>query len=315
MRFRRYRSLLLFAVVAIVVFIHFSSFKDSSAAFSVDRIKAGWDTGSGRQRDQKPVGEKKTQPPPETHLDVPSTQKPSPKRPTPETTTAAPGSALPTSRVGTGPVKHDHSLDETPPGSEADGDSWVSSPQHYPVPKESIIPLPTPHPEKIPRIQASFGSETDDKQKIRLERLAAVKEALQHSWTGYRKYAWRHDELMPVSKYFKDPFGGWGATLVDSLDTLWIMGMEHEFKEALKEVAKIDFTKTSVPEIPVFETVIRYLGGLIAAYDVSGEKHKILLQKAVELGDVIYGAFDTPNRMPVLHWGFRPFVLLHPFLC
>lgn len=204
---------------------------------------------------------------------------------------------------------HDHSTETAKAILATEDDRWVKSLEHFPVPSESIIPLPTPRTERIPQIQASFGTESETKRKVRIERLEAVKDAFKRSWSGYKKYAWGHDELMPVSKYFKDPFGGWGATLVDSLDTLWIMGMEDEFMEAIDEVANIDFTTTPMASIPVFETVIRYLGGLIAAYDVSGAKHQILLTKAIELGDMIYGAFDTPNRMPVLHWGFRPYVI------
>jgi len=325
-RFRRYRPLLLLAVITVVVFIHFTSFKDTSTAFSVDRLKShtGWDSSPETGLDQKPVGEQKPEPPPV--VPIPPIGKPSPKSHTrqaatkskalepsknPVNASVSPKSTAKEVATPTVPsVKHhDHSAETTKAITAAGGDRWIRSPEHFPVPSESIIPLPTPHSEEIPQIQASFGTESETKRKARLERLEAVKDAFKRSWSGYKKYAWGHDELMPVSKYFKDPFGGWGATLVDSLDTLWIMGMENEFMEAVDEVAKIDFTTTPMASIPVFETVIRYLGGLIAAYDVSGAKHEILLTKAIELGDMIYGAFDTPNRMPVLHWGFRPYVI------
>ena len=49
--------------------------------------------------------------------------------------------------------------------------------------------------------------------------------AFQHSWSGYKKYAWGHDELRPVSQRFDDPFE-LGLTIVDSLDTAIIMGLE-----------------------------------------------------------------------------------------
>jgi mannosyl-oligosaccharide alpha-1,2-mannosidase len=56
----------------------------------------------------------------------------------------------------------------------------------------------------------------------------------------------------------------------------------------------------------LFETTIRYLGGLLGAYDVSGGKYKVLLEKAEELGEVLMGAFDTPNRMPLTYYHWRP---------
>ena len=45
-----------------------------------------------------------------------------------------------------------------------------------------------------------------------------------HAWRGYERYAWGRDELCPLTQTGKDSFGGLGATLVDSLDTLHMMG-------------------------------------------------------------------------------------------
>lgn len=95
------------------------------------------------------------------------------------------------------------------------------------------------------------------------------------------------------------------APLTQSIDTLWIMGLYDEFSEAIQAVKKIDFTTCALTEINVFETTIRYLGGFLGAYDISGGKYPILLQKATEMGDMLYKAFDTPNRMPITRWNFR----------
>ena len=57
------------------------------------------------------------------------------------------------------------------------------------------------------------------------------------------------------------------------------------------------------PSILVFETTIRYLGGMLSAYDLSG--NVILLKKAWELGNMLYTAFDTPSRMPVPYWSLK----------
>jgi mannosyl-oligosaccharide alpha-1,2-mannosidase len=40
----------------------------------------------------------------------------------------------------------------------------------------------------------------------------------------------------------------------------------------------------------------------LSAYDLSEGKHHVLLEKAVQLGDMLYGAFDTPNRLPITRW-------------
>ncbi|EGX51085.1 hypothetical protein AOL_s00054g624 [Orbilia oligospora ATCC 24927] len=185
---------------------------------------------------------------------------------------------------------------------------WTKLPEHFPIPPESIIPLPTGNPVNLPKIQFNFqhGSESNQQRNERLMRQGAVKDAFKHAWEGYRKFAWGHDEVTPVSGGSKDPFAGWAATLVDALDTMAIMGLHAEFEHALTGVAKIDFTTTSRNDIPMFETTIRYLGGLIGAYDVTGHKHKILLDKAIELAEILYNAFDTPNRMPVLYFEWHP---------
>jgi mannosyl-oligosaccharide alpha-1,2-mannosidase len=167
---------------------------------------------------------------------------------------------------------------------------------------DRTIPLPHRKPSPLPRIQHQFPAETTIARAERQRRASAVKEAFLHSYKGYKKYAWAKDELAPVTGSFKTPFCGWAATLVDSLDTMLIMGLHEEFQEALEEVGKIDFTGTEGCMINLFETTIRHLGGLLSAYDISGAKHKILLTKAVELGEILYTAFDTPNRMPSPHY-------------
>ena len=57
------------------------------------------------------------------------------------------------------------------------------------------------------------------------ERQKAVVAAFRHAWAGYRKFAWGHDELKPVSKSFSEWFG-LGLTLIDALDTMWILGLK-----------------------------------------------------------------------------------------
>ncbi|AQK45950.1 Mannosyl-oligosaccharide 12-alpha-mannosidase MNS1 [Zea mays] len=88
------------------------------------------------------------------------------------------------------------------------------------------------------------------------ERREKVKEAMLHAWNSYVKYAWGMDELQPQSKDGINSFGGLGATLVDSLDTLYIMGLKDEFQKARDWVAEsLDFDKDY--DASVFETTIR----------------------------------------------------------
>jgi mannosyl-oligosaccharide alpha-1,2-mannosidase len=133
----------------------------------------------------------------------------------------------------------------------------------------------------------------DDITKARQK---AVRNAFIRSWDGYKEHAWLRDELAPVSRGGKTTFGGWAATLVDTLDTLWIMDLHDEFNIAAAAAAQLDWANTTDTSANLFETTIRHLGGLLSAYDLSGET--ALLKKATELGNMLYMAFDTPNRLP-----------------
>lgn len=57
------------------------------------------------------------------------------------------------------------------------------------------------------------------------------------------------------------------------------------------------FAFSNVPfrSIPVFETTIRYLGGLLSAYDLSGDP--LMLERATELGDWILPALGTKEGL------------------
>lgn len=110
------------------------------------------------------------------------------------------------------------------------------------------------------------------------------------------------DEIAPVSGTSKNRYGGWAATLVDSLDTLLIMGKDFDFGQAVGALRDIDFTRSEDEELNTFETTIRYLGGLLSANDLCNGSEPILLEKALELGHLLYASFDTPNRMPLTRW-------------
>ncbi|XP_008789604.1 mannosyl-oligosaccharide 1,2-alpha-mannosidase MNS1-like [Phoenix dactylifera] len=134
-----------------------------------------------------------------------------------------------------------------------------------------------------------------DIDPINKERREKVKEAMLHAWNSYEKYAWGQDELQPQSKNGVNSFGGLGATLVDSLDTLYIMGLKDEFQRAREWVANsLDFNKDYVAS--VFETTIRVVGGLLSAYDLSGDE--IFLEKAKDIADRLLPAWNTPSGIP-----------------
>ena len=98
-----------------------------------------------------------------------------------------------------------------------------------------------------------LSPQADDLARTRREH---IKDAMKHAWAGYKKYAFGFDELKPLSKRGHNPWGGMGTTLVDSLDTLWLMGMKEEFFEG-RDWVRDNLEHDHVGQVSVFETTIR----------------------------------------------------------
>jgi hypothetical protein len=103
------------------------------------------------------------------------------------------------------------------------------------------------------------------------------------------------------------------VSVVDALDTMLLMGLEEEFDRALVHTARINLREVIYVEqypksnsnrascsqdkyVHFFETVIRYLGGLISAYHLTN--NSVLLSRADDLGRRLLPAFDGPSGMP-----------------
>ena len=74
---------------------------------------------------------------------------------------------------------------------------------------------------------------------------------MEKAWNGYVKNSWGQNEYRPISQtgHSANIFGSqsMGATIVDSLDTLYIMGLEDEFKKARDWVATdLSFDKVCI---------------------------------------------------------------------
>lgn len=125
---------------------------------------------------------------------------------------------------------------------------------------------------------------------------AAVKREFVHAWRGYKRYAWGHDELLPLSKSYHDWYGhSLLMTPVDALDTMILMGLADDARDA-REL--IDATLSFDQDIYVknFEITIRLLGGLLSGYQLSGDKRLLVL--AQDLGTRLLPAFNSPTGMP-----------------
>ncbi|XP_057689397.1 mannosyl-oligosaccharide 1,2-alpha-mannosidase IA-like isoform X1 [Corythoichthys intestinalis] len=130
------------------------------------------------------------------------------------------------------------------------------------------------------------------------ERREKVREMMKFAWDNYKQYAWGKNELRPLTKngHIGNMFGGLrGASIIDSLDTLYIMGLLDEYNDA-KEWVRNSLDLTSNGEASLFEVNIRYVGGLLSAYYLTGEE--LFKTKVLELGAKLLPAFNTPTGIP-----------------
>lgn len=127
------------------------------------------------------------------------------------------------------------------------------------------------------------------------ERQKKVTEAFLHAWKGYKKHAWGKDELRPLSKTSTSWFN-LGLTIIDSLDTIYIMNLSEQFKEARDWVENF-LNLNSDRYNNLFEITIRILGGLLSAFHLSADK--VFLEKAYDLSNRTLVAFQTKSFIPL----------------
>lgn len=126
-----------------------------------------------------------------------------------------------------------------------------------------------------------------------------VRQEFLHAWSGYKQFAWGHDELKPLSKGYRD----WHdasllMTPVDAMDTMVLMGLTDEATATREYVAKnLSFDHDFF--VKNFEITIRILGGLLSTYQLSGDVR--LLDLAADLGDRLLPVFDSPTGLPYMY--------------
>ncbi|CAM9228299.1 unnamed protein product, partial [Scytosiphon promiscuus] len=135
----------------------------------------------------------------------------------------------------------------------------------------------------------------EESDRLGRERAAAIKAAMSLLWQGYSEHAWGYDEVKPLGRRGNNNWGGMGVTLVDSLDTLWLMGLTKEFYDG-RDWVRDHMTFDKAGMVSVFETTIRVLGGLLSAFELS--RDRIFLERAKELANRMMPAFGTSTGIP-----------------
>jgi hypothetical protein len=119
------------------------------------------------------------------------------------------------------------------------------------------------------------------------------------AWTAYRRLAWGRDELHPLSgagAEFFIPGTPLGLTIVESLDTLYLMELDGELTASINWISS-NLNVNRNASIHVFEAIIRLVGGLLSGYQATG--NATLLARARDLGDRLLPAFTkSPTGAP-----------------
>ncbi|CAJ0566861.1 unnamed protein product, partial [Mesorhabditis spiculigera] len=150
---------------------------------------------------------------------------------------------------------------------------------------------------KLHPVEATKAAADPENEK----RKEQVVKMMLHAWHGYRNYTWGANEIKPISGQPNNQgiFGGadMGATIVDAADTLWLMGLKEEYEQARDWIRdNFDMKKKATGTLSVFETTIRFLGGLLSLNALTGEAFYVT--KAKDVGDSLLKAFNTPTGIP-----------------
>ncbi len=126
-----------------------------------------------------------------------------------------------------------------------------------------------------------------------------VRREMRWSWHNYRQHAWGKDQIKPISggsEGFPLKNHHLGLSLIEALDTLWVMGLDEEFRDGVDWVKRnLDFDVDG--EVSVFETSIRLVGGLLSAWHACGDP--VLLAKARDCADRLLPSFaESPLGIP-----------------
>ncbi|XP_022175955.1 ER degradation-enhancing alpha-mannosidase-like protein 3 [Myzus persicae] len=175
----------------------------------------------------------------------------------------------------------------------------------------SLVAFATAHDQPF------SGSFMSKEEKLGL--MEKAKEMFYHAYTNYMEHAYPADELMPLSCKGRwrtkennrgdmdDVLGNYSLTLIDTMDTLVVLGDLPEFDRAVsKVVTSVTFDRDVV--VSVFEINIRVLGGLLSGH-IFAQHFKEnsnhlqwyngeLLAMAKDLGYRLMPAFNTTTGIP-----------------
>ncbi|XP_017026834.1 mannosyl-oligosaccharide alpha-1,2-mannosidase IA [Drosophila kikkawai] len=127
-----------------------------------------------------------------------------------------------------------------------------------------------------------------------------IKEMMLHAWRNYARFTWGTNEFRPITRRvnFGSEFGHHklGSTIIESMDTLYVMGLYKELNRSREWIRK-SFTLDRVDEtLSIFELTSRMLGPMLTMYALTGDQ--LYRDKAIHIADKILPAFQTATGIP-----------------
>ena len=193
-----------------------------------------------------------------------------------------------------------------PPPAEKDELCRTTPPEPLPEPTgalkdfvEGLHQSRTSQHEALTKGEASFTvppEVAEDYHNLNEYRAQSVRQAFCYAWEWYKERAWGSDEIRPVSGVRSDRWANTAMNVMDSVDTMVLLGLHKEEEEARKVAQNVHFDSSQ--PISMFETTIRVLGGTLAAYQYTNQS--VYLTKANDVGNRMMPAFNTPSGYPLV---------------
>jgi len=148
--------------------------------------------------------------------------------------------------------------------------------------------------------------------------LKSLRSMFIHAYDSYMLHGYPFGEVLPVTcsptefDLVKIP----ALTVIDSLDTLLILGNVTEFVRAAERIRKLNLFDANV-NVSLFETTIRVLGGLLSAHQMA----EAFLPSRIPYSDIIDDeghvkwGYDSASRDPQMCWKEEPILAPEYSIC
>jgi mannosyl-oligosaccharide alpha-1,2-mannosidase len=187
---------------------------------------------------------------------------------------------------GTGAVDHGRNVDEGENDHHHDDDHHEHEDGH--------------HHDKKPLLTDNVDDFDESPETRMKRRREAVREMFKYAYGGYENKCFSGaEELKPVTGACHNwLIKGYPLTTLDSLDTIILMNETGYYERARRYISEV-LNWDQSHSVCFFETTIRYVGGLLSAYELTGDK--LFLDKARDLADRLLPAFNTNTGIPKSH--------------